>query len=281
MVVSDARAALVALTAALGDYRVPDSYSQRVGVLVADWAKVTDECFHRNNQPLPAQTEVFGALNELMGDDDIVINAAGSMPGDLQALWRARTPRQYHLEYGYSCMGYEIPAAMGAKLAAPDSEVVAIVGDGSYQMLPQEIATIVSENLKVIIVLLQNHGFASIGGLSESRGSQRFGTKYRMRGESSDRLDGAKVPLDLAGSARSFGADVLEVHTIEEFRDAYKVAAASTRTTLIYIETDLYGPNPPASAWWDVPVSQTSRLGSTQQAHIEYLQHKLDQRHHL
>ena len=281
MVVADARAGLVALTDALQGYRVVESYSQLVAGLVADWARVTDECFHRNNQPLPAQTEVFGALNELMGDDDIVINAAGSMPGDLQALWRARTPKQYHLEYGYSCMGYEIPAAMGAKMAAPDSEVVAIVGDGTYQMLPQEIATIVSENLKVIIVLLQNHGFASIGGLSESRGSQRFGTNYRMRNDQSDRLDGGYVPLDLAANARSFGADVLEVHTIEEFRDAYRAAAASTRTTLIYIETDLYGPNPPASAWWDVPVSQTARLGSTRQAYAEYLDHKKDQRHHL
>jgi 3D-(3,5/4)-trihydroxycyclohexane-1,2-dione acylhydrolase (decyclizing) len=178
-------------------------------------------------------------------------------------------------------MGYEIPAAMGAKLAAPDSEVVAIVGDGSYQMLPQEIATIVSENLKVIIVLLQNHGFASIGGLSESRGSQRFGTSYRMRDNDSDRLEGAHVPLDLAGSARNFGADVLEAHTIEEFRAAYRTASESTRTTLIYIETDLYGPNPPASAWWDVPVSQTARLESTRQAYAKYQQQKKHQRHHL
>jgi len=281
MVVADARAGLEALTAALQGYRVVESYSQRVAGLVADWARVTEECFHRNAAPLPAQTEVLGALNELMGDDDIVINAAGSMPGDLQALWRARSPKQYHLEYGYSCMGYEIPAAMGAKMAAPDSEVVAIVGDGSYQMLPQEIATIVSENLKVIIVLLQNHGFASIGGLSESLGSQRFGTSYRMRDGESDRLDGGYVPLDLAANARSMGADVLEVATIEEFRDAYRKAAVSTRTTLIHIETDLYGPNPPASAWWDVPVSQSARLESTRQAHSEYLEHKKDQRHHL
>jgi 3D-(3,5/4)-trihydroxycyclohexane-1,2-dione acylhydrolase (decyclizing) len=281
MVVTDARAGLQALTEALGGYRVEESYGHQVAALVRAWSKVTDECFQRGHQPLPAQTEVFGALNELMGDDDIVINAAGSMPGDLQALWRARTPKQYHLEYGYSCMGYEIPAALGAKLAAPDSEVVAIVGDGGYQMLPQEIATIVSENLKVIIVLLQNHGFASIGGLSESRGSQRFGTGYRMRGDDSDRLDGENVPIDLAGSARSFGADVLEAHTIEEFRAAYRTASESTRTTLIYIETDLYGPNPPASAWWDVPVSQTARLESTRQAYVEYQQQKKDQRHHL
>jgi 3D-(3,5/4)-trihydroxycyclohexane-1,2-dione acylhydrolase (decyclizing) len=281
MVVTDAREGLKALTGALEGYRVQESYRARVAGLVADWAKVTDECFHLGHQPLPAQTEVFGALNELMGDDDIVINAAGSMPGDLQALWRARTPKQYHLEYGYSCMGYEIPAAMGAKLASPGSEVVAIVGDGTYQMLPQEIATIISENLKVIIVLLQNHGFASIGGLSESRGSQRFGTKYRMRDGGTDRLEGEYVPLDLAANARSFGADVFEVTTIEEFRQVYAKAAASDRTTVIHIETDLYGPNPPASAWWDVPVSQTSRLESTRAAYVEYQQQKKDQRHHL
>jgi 3D-(3,5/4)-trihydroxycyclohexane-1,2-dione acylhydrolase (decyclizing) len=281
MVVTDAREGLTALTAALGGYRVAESYSRRIAGLVADWARVTQECFHLGHQPLPAQTEVFGALNELMGDDDIVINAAGSMPGDLQALWRARGPKQYHLEYGYSCMGYEIPAAMGAKLAAPDSEVVAIVGDGSYQMLPQELATIVSENLKVIIVLLQNHGFASIGGLSQSRGSQRFGTKYRMRDEGSDRLEGENVPVDLAANARSFGADVLEVSTIEAFREAYGTAAASEHTTVIQIETDPYGPNPPASAWWDVPVSQTSRLESTRQAFVEYQRQKKGQRHHL
>ena len=281
MVVADARAGLVALTAALAGFRVAGSYSERVAALVADWARVSDECFHRNHQPLPAQTEVFGALNELMGDDDILINAAGSMPGDLQALWRARSPKQYHLEYGYSCMGYEIPAAMGAKLAAPDSEVVAIVGDGSYQMMPQEIATIVAENLKVIIVLLQNHGFASIGSLSQSRGSQRFGTSYRLRDPGSDRLEGEYVPLDLAANARSFGVDVLVVHTIGEFRDAYRTAAASSRTTVIHIETDPYGPNPPTSAWWDVPVAQTARLDSTRQAYTEYQQHKEGQRHHL
>ena len=281
MVVADARDGLEALTTGLAGFRVEPAYASEVAARVAAWATVTDECYYRGNAPLPAQTEVFGALNELMGDDDIILNAAGSMPGDLQALWRARGPKQYHLEYGFSCMGYEIPAAMGAKLAAPDSEVVAIVGDGTYQMLPQEIATIVSEHLKVIIVLLQNHGFASIGALSQSRGSQRFGTSYRMRDDATDRLDGAVAPIDLAGNARSLGADVLEVHTIEEFRAAYATAAASPRTTVIHIETDLCGPNPPASAWWDVPVSQTSRLASTQQAYVEYQQRKTDQRHYL
>ena len=155
------------------------------------------------------------------------------------------------------------------KLAVGDEhEVVAIVGDGTYQMLPMEIATIVSEGVKVIIVLLQNHGFASIGALSESRGSQRFGTKYRMRQTSTGRLDGEEVPFDLAANAASWGADVLRCGSMARVpRELRRRAAASDRTTVLYIETDLLGPNPPGSAWWDVPVSQVSALESTQQAY--------------
>jgi 3D-(3,5/4)-trihydroxycyclohexane-1,2-dione acylhydrolase (decyclizing) len=191
MLVADAREALVALTAALEGWSVDDAYRQEAVDLDADWQRVVDECYHRDHGPLPAQTEVFGALNELMRPEDVIVNAAGSMPGDLQCLWRATTPVQYHVEYAFSCMGYEIPAALGIKLAlGDDHDVVAVVGDGSYQMLPMEIATIVSEGVKVIIVLLDNHGFASIGALSQSRGSQRFGTSYRMRNGATGRLDG-------------------------------------------------------------------------------------------
>ncbi|AKT50887.1 3D-(3,5/4)-trihydroxycyclohexane-1,2-dione acylhydrolase (decyclizing) [Arsenicicoccus sp. oral taxon 190] len=286
MVVADAREALTALQGALEGWTTGAAYQQRAADLWAEWDRVIDECYHRDHQPLPAQTEVFGALNELMGDRDVVINAAGSMPGDLQALWRARTPEQYHLEYAYSCMGYEIPAAMGVRLALDsdgheDRQVVAIVGDGTYQMMPMELATIVSEGLKVIVVLLQNHGFASIGALSESRGSQRFGTRYRMRNPESGRLDGANVPFDLAANAASWGADVLRCTGIEEFRAHYATAAASDRPTVLYIETDLTGPNPPGHAWWDVPVSEVSELESTQRAHAEYAEEKKAQRHHL
>ena len=266
MVVADAREALVALTGELAGWSTDPEYQARAGQLDAEWQQVVDTCYAPHDQELPAQTEVFGALNELMGDYDVVINAAGSMPGDLQALWRARTPEQYHLEYAFSCMGYEIPAAMGVKLAVGDEhEVVAIVGDGTYQMLPMEIATMAQEGIKVILVLLQNHGFASIGALSESRGSQRFGTKYKVR-STSGRLDGEDVPFDLAANAASWGADVLRCNGMAEFRENYAKAAASDRTTVLYIETNLYGPNPPGSAWWDVPVSQVSELESTQQA---------------
>jgi 3D-(3,5/4)-trihydroxycyclohexane-1,2-dione acylhydrolase (decyclizing) len=281
MVVADAREALVALTAALDGYRTADAYQARAAAEVAAWQRTTDECYHRDHGPLPAQTEVFGALNDLMGDDDILINAAGSMPGDLQCLWRARTPVGYHLEYGYSCMGYEVPAAMGAKLARPGSEVVAIVGDGGYQMMPTEIATMVSEQVKVILVLLQNHGFASIGALSESRGSQRFGTSYRMRNPETGLLDGGEVPVDFVKNAESLGARVLVAHSIEDFRMAYAEAVASDVTSVIHIETDLVGPNPPGTAWWDVPVSAVSTLASTQRARVEYDEARSTQRHYL
>ncbi|HQZ00043.1 MAG TPA: 3D-(3,5/4)-trihydroxycyclohexane-1,2-dione acylhydrolase (decyclizing) [Propionicimonas sp.] len=281
MVVADAREALVALTGELAGWSTDPEYQARAGQLDAEWQQVVDTCYAPHDQELPAQTEVFGALNELMGDYDVVINAAGSMPGDLQALWRARTPEQYHLEYAFSCMGYEIPAAMGVKLAVGDEhEVVAIVGDGTYQMLPMEIATMAQEGIKVILVLLQNHGFASIGALSESRGSQRFGTKYKVR-STSGRLDGEDVPFDLAANAASWGADVLRCNGMAEFRENYAKAAASDRTTVLYIETNLYGPNPPGSAWWDVPVSQVSELESTQQAYGEYVAEKAAQRHYL
>lgn len=281
MVVADAREALRALTDALAGYHVDEAYAQAIATAREEWSVITDECYHRDHGPLPAQTEVFGALNELMGDDDVVINAAGSMPGDLQALWRARTPQQYHVEYAFSCMGYEIPAALGVKLALPEVEVVSIVGDGTYQMLPMELATIVQEDIKVIFVLLQNHGFASIGSLSESHGSQRFGTRYRRGAHRPHNADGELLPVDIAANAESWGLKVLRVATIAEFREAYAQAVASDRAVMIYIETDLTGPNPPGTSWWDVPVSEVSRIETTTQARTWYEEKKEPQRQYL
>ncbi|WP_193105494.1 3D-(3,5/4)-trihydroxycyclohexane-1,2-dione acylhydrolase (decyclizing) [Brachybacterium sp. FME24] len=281
MVVTDARAGLDALREALGTYRAPAPHGERAQQLRAQWEQLIEPCFQPHDQELPAQTEIFGALNEMMGDEDIVINAAGSMPGDLQALWKARSPIQYHLEYGYSCMGYELPASLGAKMASPTSEVVAIIGDGTFQMAPQEIATIVAERVKVILVILQNHGWSSIGSLSESHGSQRFGTKYRMRNGETGMLDGEKLPFDIPANIRSYGLEVQEVSDTAAFREAYRRAEASTEATAIVVNTNLYGPNPPGNGWWDVPVSQVSRLDSTQQASTEYEADKAPQRHYL
>lgn len=281
MVVTDARTGLAALTDALDGFHVEESYAARVAALRREWDERAAPSFAPHDQELPAQTEIFGALNELMGDEDVVINAAGSMPGDLQALWKARTPVQYHLEYGYSCMGYEIPAALGVKMAAPDSEVVAIVGDGTYQMAPQEIATIVAEEKKVILVILQNFGWSSIGALSESHGSQRFGTKYRMRNRDTGMLDGPRLPMDIAANIRSYGIDVAEVASTADFRQAFREAQENPEACAIVVRTDLYGPNPPGIGWWDVPVSQVSTLESTQQAYEQYEQARRHQRDHL
>lgn len=280
MVVADAKLALAALKEALGDYRVSEDYSREIASEREDWFEKTAECYGAHDQELPAQTEVFGALNDMMGDNDVVINAAGSMPGDLQCLWQAKTPVQYHVEYAFSCMGYEIPAAMGVKMALPDSEVVAIVGDGTYQMLPMELATVVQENIKVIYVLLQNYGFSSIGALSESRGSQRFGTRYRMGDGNPHNEDGELLPVDIAKNAESWGIKVLKVHTIEEFRDAYRQAEESEQAVMIHIETNLFGPNPPNCSYWDVAVPEVSRIESTQQARKEYEEALVEQRHY-
>ena len=280
MVVADAKLALAALKEALGDYRVDEAYSKEIASEREDWFEKTAECYGAHDQELPAQTEVFGALNDMMGDNDVVINAAGSMPGDLQCLWQAKTPVQYHVEYAFSCMGYEIPAALGVKMALPDSEVVAIVGDGTYQMLPMELATVVQENIKVIYVLLQNYGFSSIGSLSESHGSQRFGTRYRMGDGNPHNEDGELLPVDIAKNAESWGIKVLKVHTIEEFRDAYRQAEKSEQAVMIHIETNLFGPNPPNCSYWDVAVPEVSRIESTQQARKEYEEALVDQRHY-
>jgi 3D-(3,5/4)-trihydroxycyclohexane-1,2-dione acylhydrolase (decyclizing) len=279
--IADARAGLEALTLALSGHRVDPAYTTRAQQRSTQWRQVVDHAYHLGHQPLPAQTEVLGALNEFMDDRDVVVQAAGSMPGDLQLLWRARDPKQYHVEYGYSCMGYEIAGGLGAKLAAPDREVFVLVGDGSYLMMATEIVTAVAERIKLTIILVQNQGFASIGALSESVGSQRFGTRYRYRDPATGLLDGGVLPVDLAANAASLGADVLRTRTIEAFGKALAQARASDRTTVIYIETDPLAPVPSSESWWDVPVSEVSALTSTQRARAAYEAAKQDQRPYL
>jgi 3D-(3,5/4)-trihydroxycyclohexane-1,2-dione acylhydrolase (decyclizing) len=276
MLVADARAGLEALTEALTKSathpdKIPDSRNKR-------WDAVVTEACGARGGGLPGQAQVIGVLNDVLEPTDVVVQAAGSMPGDLQRLWRARDEKAYHVEYGYSCMGYEIAGALGVKLAAPEREVFALVGDGSYLMMAQEIVTAVSEGVKLNIVIVQNHGFASIGALSESVGSQRFGTAYRYRDERTGQLDGDTLPVDLAANAASLGADVIRARTIAEFRDAVVRSRAATRTTVVHIETDPLAPAPGSDAWWDVPVAEVSELESTRNARKTYEQHKAAQR---
>ncbi len=279
-VVADAREALEALAPALDGYTVSDEYRGRVTELAAEWEDTVSAAYATADGAQLNQNQVIGLVNTLSDPRDVVVCAAGSMPGDLHKLWRTRDRKGYHVEYGYSCMGYEIAGGIGVRMAAPDRDVFIMVGDGSYLMMATEIATAVQEGVKVIPVLVQNHGFASIGGLSESLGSQRFGTAYRYRGPDG-RLDGEPLPVDLAANAASLGADVIKVGTAAEFSDAVKVAKAADRTTVIHVETDprIYAPD--SHSWWDVPVSEVSTLESTQQAYQRYSDWKKVQRPHV
>lgn len=280
-IVADARSGLEALRRELSGWRVEDDYRERARALAGEWARTTDACYAVDNGPLPAQTAVLGVLNDVLDDTDVIINAAGSLPGDMQMLWRARDPKSYNVEYAYSCMGYEVAAGLGTKMAAPEREVVVLVGDGSYLMLSQEITTMVAEGVKVAIVVLQNHGFASIGALSEDLGSQRFGTRYRYRDPATGLLDGAVLPVDLAANAASLGAEVIRAGGLKELREAVEAAKAADTVTVVHIETDPTGPNPPSNGWWDVPVSEVSELDSTRRAYRTYAEHKREQRHYL
>ncbi|WP_432494781.1 3D-(3,5/4)-trihydroxycyclohexane-1,2-dione acylhydrolase (decyclizing) [Kineococcus auxinigenes] len=279
-VLADAREALEALGAALEGFSTPDEYRERAARLNREWDAVV-ESYYRSGlgerNGVLAQAEVLGAVDEVADARDVVVCAAGSLPGDLHSMWRTRDRKGYHVEYGYSCMGYEIPGGIGVRMAAPDRDVFITVGDGSYLMMPTELVTAVQERVKVIVVLLQNHGFASIGALSESRGSQRYGTKYRYRDEQGH-LAGDKLPVDLAANAESLGVRVLRVSTRAELVAALQDAKASEESTLVHVETDLYSEAPDGGGWWDVPVSEVSHLASTQSARAEYEAHKARQR---
>jgi 3D-(3,5/4)-trihydroxycyclohexane-1,2-dione acylhydrolase (decyclizing) len=276
--VADARAGLEALGGTLAGWEVEPALRERTRRLAAAWDAEVDRAYGLGHTPLPSQPEVIGAVNRAAQPGDAVICAAGSMPGELHRLWRARQPREYHVEYGYSCMGYEIAGGLGMKMGDPDREVFILVGDGSYLMMSSELVTAVAEGIKLIVVLVQNHGFASIGALSESVGAQRFGTRYRYRDSRSGGLDGEVLPVDLAANAASLGADVLRAATIDDLRGALEKARGSSRTTVIHIETDPLIPAPDGGGWWDVPVAEVAAVESVRQAREQYETSKRAQR---
>ncbi|MYR46348.1 3D-(3,5/4)-trihydroxycyclohexane-1,2-dione acylhydrolase (decyclizing) [Streptomyces sp. SID5910] len=279
--VCDARTGLTLLTDALTGHRVAPSYEAEYRAGKERWDRVVEAALTADDDnAVPTQTQVLGALDAVVGDEDVVINAAGSLPGDLHKLWRARSPRQYHLEYGYSCMGYEIPAALGVQQAAPGTPVWALVGDGTYLMNPTEIVTAVQENLPVKLVVVQNHGYASIGGLSESVGAERFGTDYRHRAADGS-FTGAPLPVDLAANAASLGMEVLRAKTVRELREALTAARAATRPTCVHVETDPAATAPGAEAWWDVPVAEVSARPAAAEARARYERAVADRRRHL
>ncbi|GHC62835.1 3D-(3,5/4)-trihydroxycyclohexane-1,2-dione acylhydrolase (decyclizing) [Streptomyces violaceochromogenes] len=284
--VADARSGLQELTGALRlhAYRVAGSYATEYTEDKERWEQRVDACYEVDEPDTrPTQPQVLGALDEIADESDILINAAGSLPGDLHKLWRTRSPDQYHLEYGYSCMGYEIPAAIGVKLAAPNRPVWALVGDGTYLMMPTELVTAVQEGIAIKVLIIQNHGYASIGGLSESVGGERFGTAYRYRSEDGS-YTGSPLPVDLAANAASLGMRVLRAKTVRDLREALAEARAADTPTCVYVETqtaDTVSGAPPAQAWWDVPVAETATRPSAVKARELYERHVSTRRRHL
>jgi 3D-(3,5/4)-trihydroxycyclohexane-1,2-dione acylhydrolase (decyclizing) len=278
-IVADARESIVALQGALAGWHVDHVYAAQVAAEKASWDAVVSAAFAPSGLALPGQAEIIGAVQAAGAPEDVVVQAAGSLPGDLHKLWRVRDPLGYHVEYAFSCMGYEIAGGLGAKRGlmadGDDRDVIVLVGDGSYLMLHTELVTAVAEGLKIIVVLIQNHGFASIGHLSETVGSHRFGTQYRTYdARAADFQGGELLPLDLAMNARSYGLDVIEVAptpaAIDDLTAAIAQAKASDRPTFIHISSDPLRYAPDGEGWWDVPVAEVSEQDATRRARAAY-----------
>jgi 3D-(3,5/4)-trihydroxycyclohexane-1,2-dione acylhydrolase (decyclizing) len=285
---ADARLALDALREALAGHRADAAWERRAADESAAWAAEVRRLYDAGHGPLPSQAEVIGAVNAAAGERDVVVCAAGSMPGDLHKLWRTTDPdgKGYHVEYGYSCMGYEIPGGMGVKLAAPDRDVFVMVGDGSYLMLPGELATAVAEGIELVIVLVQNHGYASIGALSRSVGGAGYGTHYRVARNGDLPLDDGgsydPVPVDLAANAESLGACVVRAQTIAELRAALVDAKAHRGgPAVVHVETDRYAGVPSYESWWDVPVAEVGGDEDVRAARAAYEHARTRQRTYL
>lgn len=278
--VSDARETIRELIRQLKDFRVSKAYDARVRKANRDWDSAVARIYTPADRMHPTQGEVIGAVNNFSAPEDVVLCAAGSLPGDLHKLWRTRNNKGFHLEYGYSCMGYEIAGGLGAKMAAPSREIYVMVGDGSYLMLAQEIITSIQEGYKLTIILINNHGYASIGGLSSSLGTQRFGTEYRFRSKKTGKLTGGNLPVDLATNAESLGAHVFRTKTMDEFEAALPEAKKIDKTTVVYIETPREK-SVEGYAWWEVPIAQVSTVKTVKAGFEKMKQNKRKQKYYL
>ncbi len=284
--VGDARVTLEELLDLLDSYSVEANYRTQAERLHAEWDSEVERTYNVRHTPLPSQGELIGAVNELSDPSAIMVCAAGSLPGDLHKVWRVRHPKNYHMEYGYSCMGYEIAGGLGIKMAAPDRDVYVMVGDGSYLMMNSEIVTSIQEHYKLIIVLLDNSGYKSIGALSRSLGQDGFGTRYVYPHNGQWPTDAAgtdvqTLPVDLAANARSLGAHVVECKTYDDFVAALKTVQTTDRTSVIYIQDDRYQAIPGYEGWWDVPIAEVSEMPSVQAARAEWAEMRTQERYFL
>jgi 3D-(3,5/4)-trihydroxycyclohexane-1,2-dione acylhydrolase (decyclizing) len=283
--VGDAQVTLAELLAGLGNYYVDGNHEATARALHEEWETEVQRIYDIRNEPLVSQGELIGAVNDAGDPDAVMVCAAGSLPGDLHKLWRSRHPKQYHLEYGYSCMGYEIAGGLGIKMADPAREVYVLVGDGSYLMLSADIITSIQEGYKLTIVLMDNNGYKSIGALSRSLGSQGFGTRYVFPENNrlpDDTAESAKsLPVDLAANAKSLGAHVIQCETYEDFLTALETAKGIDRTTVIYIKNDRYVDVPGYESWWDVAIAEVSDIDTVKTARADYEQAVQKERYFL
>ncbi|MCB0213413.1 MAG: 3D-(3,5/4)-trihydroxycyclohexane-1,2-dione acylhydrolase (decyclizing) [Anaerolineae bacterium] len=281
--VGDAKATLEELLALLADYQVSADYRTQAEQLHDAWEAEVQRIYDVRHEPLVSQGELIGAVNDAGDPEAVMVCAAGSLPGDLHKLWRSRHPKQYHLEYGYSCMGYEIAGGLGIKMADPEREVYVMVGDGSYLMLSADILTSVQEGYKLTIVLLDNDGYKSIGALSRSLGGQGFGTRYVFPEDNRLPDDTATtvttLPIDLPANARSLGAHVIECETRADFVAALATAKSIDHTTVIYIRNDRYVGVPGYESWWDVPVAEVSDIDTVRAAREEWEENRARERY--
>lgn len=276
--IGDAKVTLEMLDEALQGHTVYDSYRSKACQRKKEWEEEIKRVTNLETNQLLQQPNVIGIVNETAGKDSVVICAAGSLPGDLHKLWKPYQPGGYHLEYGYSTMGYEIAGGLGVKMAKPDKEVIVMVGDGSYQMLSSELITAIQEGIKITVVLLDNHGYGSIGSLSESVGSQGFGTNYRFRDESSNQLEGDYLPLDFVMNAKSYGVGVHTADNYEELEDALQKSYKAEKTQVIVVSVDKEQKVPGYEGWWDVPIAEVAETESAQKARNEYEEARKKQR---
>jgi 3D-(3,5/4)-trihydroxycyclohexane-1,2-dione acylhydrolase (decyclizing) len=264
----DARTTLEELQNMLSGFAVDNGYRVRISSFRAEWEKEVDRIYGIRKEPPISQGEVIGLVNATTQAEDTMVCAAGSLPGDLHKLWRTKRAGGYHMEYGYSCMGYEIAGGLGIKMADPRGEVYVLVGDGSYLMMAQEIVTSVQEGFKLNIVLLDNHGFSSIGGLSRSCGNEGMGTNYRYRRGA--KYDGDLLPVDFVSNAASLGAWAVRAKTHEELVSALAEGRKQPRTSVVVVETAYDERVPGYESWWDVAIAEVSERDSVNEARKNY-----------
>lgn len=279
--VGDAKVTLKEMLEKLRDFQTSQNYQEKAEAFNKSWDAEVNRIYNLDHKPLISQGEVIGVLNNFSQPTDVLLCAAGSLPGDLHKLWRTRDPKGYHLEYGNSCMGYEVAGGLGVKMADPSREVYVMVGDGSWMMMSQEIVTSIQEQVKITVVLINNHGFASIGGLSASLGSAGFGTRYLFRDEKSGQIAGNYLPIDFAANAASLGAHVIKAKTKEDLLDALKTAKDVNQTTVIVVETDREQRVGGYESWWDVAVAEISTNEDIQKVREDYEEKTKKERYFL